>query len=64
MMKKIFILRWETFLLSRYLDFFFNFFCHVGNRFDKNAKINFEAYEDTGWHTNNYNTYIVQYLKK
>ena len=40
MMKKLFILGWETFLLSRYLDFFFNFFCHVGNRFDKNAKIN------------------------
>ena len=32
--------------------------------FVKKAKVNLKIYDVTDWTTNNYNTYIVQYLKK
>ena len=40
------------------------FFGHVGKRLSKRAKINFKNYDVTDWAGNNYNTHIVQYLKK
>ena len=37
-------------------------FGHVGKRFDKKAMVNFRIYDVSGSETNNYNTYIAQYL--
>ena len=37
---------------------------YVEKRLDKKVKVNFKIYDVTDWTTNNYNTYIVQYLKK
>ena len=34
-------------------------FCHVGERLDKKAKVNFKIYDITDWETNNYNAYIT-----
>ena len=39
-------------------------FSHVENRLDKKVKVNFKIYYVIYWTVNNYNTYIVQYLKK
>ena len=39
-------------------------FGYVENQFDKKVKVNFEIYDVTEWETENYNTYIVKYLKK
>ena len=39
-------------------------FSLVKKRSDQKAKVNFRIYELTDWATNNYNTYIAQYLKK
>ena len=33
-------------------------------RLDQKDKVYFKIYNVTDWATNNYNTYIVQYLKK
>ena len=40
--------------LLRYLNF----------RPDKKGKVNFSIYDVANWKANNYNIYIVQYLKK
>ena len=47
-----------------YLNFCFDFFCHLGKRLDKKAKNNFKIYDDKNWKMNNYNTHIVKYFKK
>ena len=52
----------EKFL--RYFCFFHDFFGYVENRLDKKAKVNFKIYVVLDWPTNNFNTYIVSYLKK
>ena len=56
MFKALFILEIFTFLswLFRYIE----------KRVDKKPKINFKIYDITGWTTNNFDTYIVQYIKK
>ena len=56
MLKALFIFQIFTFL-SR-------LFGYVKKRFDKRAKLNFKIYDITDWATSNYNTYIVQYIKK
>ena len=39
-------------------------FGHAKNRLDQKDKVNFKIYEDANWIVDNYNTHIVQYLKK
>ena len=39
-------------------------FGYVEKQFYKKAKVNFKFYGFTHWIKSNYNTYIVQYLKK
>ena len=42
-----------------------NFFDLVGKRLDKKKVMrNFKTYDITDWTTNNYDTHIVQHLKK
>ena len=54
-LKALFVLDIFTFLSWR--------FGHIEKRLDKKAEVNFKIYDVTDWATNNYNTYIVQYLK-
>ena len=37
---------------------------YVEKQLDKKAMVDFKFYDVTDWTTNNYNTYIAQYLKK
>ena len=39
-------------------------FGYIEKRLEKMAKVNFKIYDVTDWTTNNYDTYIAQYLKK
>ena len=39
-------------------------FGHVEGRLDWKNKVSIKSYDVTIWETNNYNTYIAQYLKK
>ena len=48
----------------RCLNFCPGYFDHVEKQFKKKAKVNFKIYDFKNWKTNNYNTYIAQYLKK
>ena len=56
MLKARFVLEIFTFLswLFGYLE----------TRLDEKAMVNFKIYDMADWTTNNYNTYITQYLKK
>ena len=54
-LKALFILDIFTFLSWR--------FGHVEKQLDKKAEVNFKIYDVTDWTANNYNAYIVQYLK-
>ena len=56
MLKALYVLEIFTLLSQR--------FGYVENQFDKKVKVNFEIYDVTEWETENYNTYIVKYLKK
>ena len=56
MLKPLFVLEIFKFLFWR--------FGYVEKRLHKKAKVNFKIYDVTDWTTNNYNTDIVQYLKK
>ena len=38
-------------------------FGHIEKRLDKKAKVNIKIRDVTDWATNNYKTYIAQYLK-
>ena len=44
--------------------FLFWLFGYVEKQLDKKATINFTIDDDADWVTNNYNTHIVQYLRK
>ena len=46
------------------LNFFPDFFGHVGKQRVKKAKVNTKTYDVTDWKTNNYNTHIARYFKK
>ena len=52
------------FSFLRYLILFPNFLAHVGKRLDKTVKVNFKVSDVVKWKANNYNTHIVQNLKK
>ena len=56
MLKALYVLEIFSLLSQR--------FGYVENQFDKKVKVNFEIYDVTEWETENYNTYIVKYLKK
>ena len=56
MLKALFVLEIFTFLSRR--------FGYVDKQLDEKASINPKIYDVTDWTTNNYNTYIAQYLKK
>ena len=52
-------------LLALFVLFFFRgFFGQAGKGLDKKTKFIFKIYDVIKWETNNYNTRIVQYLKK
>ena len=44
--------------------FYSDIYGHVGKQPDNRAKVNFKIYDVPTWETNNYNTHIVQDLKK
>ena len=48
-------------MLKAFLSWLFG---HIAKRFDKKTKINFKIYDVTAWQINNYNTHIIQCLKK
>ena len=56
MLKALFVLEMFKFLVK--------LFGYVEERFDEKTKVNLKIYDITDWTTNNYDTYIVQYLKK
>ena len=56
MLKTLSVLETFTFLLW--------LFGYLEKRLDKKAYVNLKIYDVTDWATNNYNTYIMQYLKK
>ena len=56
MLKALFVLE-----IIKFLSWCFGY---VEKRPDKKAKVNLKTYDVTDWTTNNYNTYIVQYLNK
>ena len=47
---------------SRYLNFYHDFFGHVGKQRDKKAQVSFKMYGVIHWDTNNYNSLMAQYL--
>ena len=63
-MKNVFIATKKLFLFSVYLNLCPDLFDQVGKRIDKKDKFNFKTYDVINWKTNNYKTYITQYLKK
>ena len=44
--------------------FLFWLFGYVEKQLDEKAMVNFKVDDDADWITNNYNTHIVQYLRK
>ena len=53
-----------VFVLDIFVPFLSWHFGFIEKRLDKKAIINSKIYDITDWETNNYNTYIVQYVKK
>ena len=51
-------------MFLRILNFCLDFFSHEGKQLHKKGKVNLKIYEVINQVTNNYNTYIAQYLKK
>ena len=55
-------------LKATYILEIFTFLCwlfgYVEKRLDKKAEVNFLIYDVRGLTVNNYNTHIIQYLKK
>ena len=49
----------------RYLNFYLDFFGHIGKRLNKKAQVNFKVHDVIYyWETTNYNAHVAQYLKK
>ena len=63
-MKNAFYFMLKALFVLEIFKFFFWCFGYVEKRLHKKAKVNFKIYDVTDWTTNNYNTDIVQYLKK
>ena len=64
MMKNAFYFMLKALLLLKIFTFLFWLFVYVEKRLDKKPRVNFKVYDVTDWITSNYNTRIVQYLKK
>ena len=60
----VFYFTLKAFFVLKRFNFFPDFFCQVGKSLDMKAGVNFKIYHITIYETNNYNTHIVQYLKK
>ena len=52
-----------TYILEKF-TFLSWLFGYVEKRLDKKAEVNFKIYDVTGLTVNNYNTHIIQHLKK
>ena len=63
MMKNVFYFLLKTLFDLEIFTFLSLVFGYVENQLDKKAMINLKTYDITDWTTNNYNTYIPQYLK-
>ena len=63
-MKNAFYFMLKAFFVLEIFTFLSSLFGYAENRLNEMAKINFKIYDITDWTTNNYNTHIVQYLKK
>ena len=64
MMKNAFYFNFKSFFVLNVLKFLSYFFAHVEKRLDYKGKVNSKIYDVTFWEANNFNTHIVQYLKK
>ena len=64
MMKNDFYFMLKALFALGIAKFLFWLFGYVGQRPDKKVKVNFKIYDDTSRTAKNYNTYIVQYLRK
>ena len=63
-MKNAFYFVLKALFALQKLNFFPDFFGHVGKQRVKKAEVNTKIYDVTDWKTNNYNTYIARYFKK
>ena len=63
-MRNTFYFMWKALYVLEIFTLLSQRFGYVENRFDRKVKVNFEIYDVTDWETENYNTYIVKYLKK
>ena len=63
-MRNTFYFMWKALYVLEIFTLLSQRFGYVENQFDKKVKVNFEIYDVTDWETENYNTYIVKYLKK
>ena len=64
MMKNAFYFMLKALLALEIFTFLSSLFAYVEKWFDKKAMVHFKIYDITDWTTNNYNTYIEQYLNK
>ena len=63
-MKNAFYFILKALFVLKILNFCPDFFVHLGKQLDKEVQDNFKIYDVTTWETNNYNTYIAQYLQE
>ena len=63
-MKNAFYFMLKALLVLEIFKFTFWLFGYVEKRLDKKAVVNFKIYDFTYRTSNNYDTHIVQYLKK
>ena len=63
-MRNTFYFMWKALYVLEIFTLLSQRFGYVENQFDKKVTVNFEIYDVTDWETENYNTYIVKYLKK
>ena len=64
MIKNVFYFILEAFFILEIFRFLSWLFGFVEKGLDKKVKVSFNIYDVTDWTTNNYNTYVIQYLKK
>ena len=64
MMKNTFYFMLKALFVVEIFTFLSWLFGYLEKRLDKKAMFNFKIYDVKNWATSNYNTDIVQYLKK
>ena len=60
----LFILCEKLLSFLRYLNFVVIFWLYVEKRPDKKSKLKFKIFDVADWIANNFNTYIVRYIKQ